>query len=194
MFDNEVPNKFIENSNSSLLISEEARAKLKRDILVSLTVDKMKEEIFTYFYKRIVRGGQISITCLNTFITRINNIIYFTAKINKIEGNITLYNLYGSNNQSIPSLKRSDSLKMKSMVFIYPKTTTVDEIELMMVNNTSETNQGFVLSRLPYFSYFSDAFIEPSEDSLTIPAPELEPSTRKSSKSKKKNLQSCIIS
>jgi len=201
-FDGNVPDKFIENSNISLVLSDAVRTKIKKDILVSMTVDKMKDEIFTYFYKRFSRGGQISMTCINTFITRINNIIYFTAKINNIEGNITLYNLYGSNNQSIPSLNKGDSLRMKSMVFIYPKTTTVQEIELMMMNNTESTSQGFILSRLPYFSYISDAFVHPSNDYLSTvieePENEEEIPVHRVSRSKRlksiKKVSDCTIS
>lgn len=203
ILDGDVPDEFIENSNSSMILSSSVRDKIKRDVVVSSPVEKMKDEIFTYFYKRIVRGGQISLTCINTFITRINNIIYFTAKINNIDGDITLYNLYGSNNQSIPSLNRSDMLKMKSMVFIYPKTTSVSEIETLMSNtSTIRSNQGFELSRLPYFSYISDAFIHQTNDGLLMHIDETReieqshrrPSKTKRSMSKKISTSSCVIS
>jgi hypothetical protein len=201
--DSDIPSEFIENSNSSMVISPTVVDRIKRDLIASSPVKKMKEEIFTYFYKRIVRGGQISLTCINTFITRVNNIIYFTAKINNIDGNITLYNLYGSNNQSIPSLNRDNSFVMKGMVFIYPTTTTVADIDLLMSNPaTTKSSHGFEVSRLPYFSYISDAFIRPTSEVFIPPEeeiPDIETSRRRShsrkSSSKKINMPSkCIIS
>ena len=153
------------------------------------------------------RGNQISITGINTFITRINNIIYFTAKINNIDGNITLYNLYGSNNRSFPSLRVDNKLIMNSMIFIYPTTTSVAEIDALLTSPiVSESSFGFELSRLPFYSYLSDVFLPPEESDLhaleemQIMIQEPEPSQRKKSKSKSKyfskavNSESCIIS
>lgn len=197
--DSEIPSEFIENSNSSMVISPAVVDSIKRNLIASSPVKKMKEEIFTYFYKRIVRGGQISLTCINTFITRINNIIYFTAKINNIDGNITLYNLYGSNNQSIPSLNRDNSFVMKGMVFIYPTTTTVADIDLLMSNPaTTKSSHGFEVSRLPSFSYSTDAFIPPTSENLSLQIEDEPPrasSRSRKSSSKKINMSSkCVIS
>ena len=205
--DGSVPDEFIENENSSMILSDKVRDKIKRDVVVFSPVEKMKEEIFTYFYKRLSRGNQISITGINTFITRINNIIYFTAKINNIDGNITLYNLYGSNNRSFPSLRVDNKLIMNSMIFIYPTTTSVAEIDALLTSPiVSESSFGFELSRLPFYSYLSDVFLPPEESDLhaleemQIMIQEPEPSQRKKSKSKSKyfskavNSESCIIS
>lgn len=184
-----------------MVISPDVVRRINKGLITSDPVERMKDEIFTYFYKRIVRGGQISLTCINTFIARVNNIIYFTAKINNIDGNITLYNLYGSNNQSIPSLNCEDSYKMKKKVFIYPTTTTVADIESLMANPmTTTSSHGFELSRLPYFSHISGDFVQPTHDDISVrmeePTYEIE-TPRGSSRQKRKKIIStsaCIIS
>jgi hypothetical protein len=103
-------------------ISDVAKDRLKL-ALISFDVNKIVDELFTNFYRRGSRNRQVNYTSLNVLVTRINYILYFTARACGLDRVI----LYETHQHIYTSV--DNSLVMDSMVLIKP-----DELSLRNVN------------------------------------------------------------
>jgi hypothetical protein len=108
--------------DSEILINERTRDTLKR-LIASFGIDKIFDELFTNFYRRGARNRQISYTSLNVLVTRINYILYFTAKA----CNQTSVKLYETHQHTSTSV--GNSLVMDSLVLRNP-----NQLDLVNVN------------------------------------------------------------
>jgi hypothetical protein len=96
--------------------------RIKRSITL-FDANTIQEEIFTNFYRRGSRNNQINFTSLNVLVTRINYILYFTAKACGLDRLV----LYGTHEHKPTPV--NNPLIMDSLVL-----TRREEISLINVN------------------------------------------------------------
>ena len=82
--------------------------------IASFDINKIHDELFTHFYGRGARNRQINYTSLNSLITRINYIIYFTSRACGVEE----FYLYETHQPA--ATRVSNSLVMDSLVLSKP--------------------------------------------------------------------------
>lgn len=106
----------------SIPISDVSKDRIKL-ALASFDVNKIVDELFTNFYRRGSRNRQVNYTSLNVLVTRINYILYFTARACGMD-RVVLYETHEHTYRSV-----DNSLVMDSMVLSKP-----DELSLRNVN------------------------------------------------------------
>lgn len=108
-------------------ISDVSKDRLKL-ALISFDVNKIVEELFTNFYRRGSRNRQVNYTSLNVLVTRINYILYFTARACGMD-RVILYETHEHTYKPV-----GNSLVMDSMVLIKPDELTLRNVNVLVKN------------------------------------------------------------
>ena len=108
-------------------INDRTKDTLKR-MIASFGIDKIFDELFTNFYRRGARNRQVSYTSLNVLVTRINYILYFTAKACGHE-DVILYETHQPTATSV-----GNPFDMDSLVLRNPELLQVVNVNVMVKN------------------------------------------------------------
>jgi hypothetical protein len=108
-------------------INDRTKDTLKRTIF-SFSIDKIFDELFTNFYRRGARNRQVNYTSLNVLVTRINYILYFTAKACN-QTSVILYETHQHNATSV-----GNSLVMDSLVLRNPEELSLSNVNVIVKN------------------------------------------------------------
>jgi hypothetical protein len=108
-------------------INDITRDRLKRAI-TSFDATTIQEEIFTNFYRRRSRNNQVNYTNLNVLVTRINYILYFTAKACGLD-RVVLYETHEHKETPIGT-----PLVMDSLVLSKPEELSLRNVNVLVKN------------------------------------------------------------
>jgi hypothetical protein len=108
-------------------IHDITRDRIKRAI-TSFDANTIQEEIFTSFYRRRSRNNQVNYTNLNVLVTRINYILYFTAKACGLD-RVVLYETHEHKQTPI-----GNSLVMDSLVLSNPEELSLRNVNVLVKN------------------------------------------------------------
>jgi hypothetical protein len=99
-----------------------------RLLIFTFGIEKIFDELFTNFYRRGARNRQVNYTSLNVLVTRINYILYFTAKACD-QTSVILYETHQHNATSV-----SNPLVMDSLVLRNPEELTLSNVNVIVKN------------------------------------------------------------
>jgi len=175
----------------SIPISNTAKDKIKQLIVGnSFNPDKIKDEIFTNFYKRGSSNRQINYTSLNVLVTRINYILYFTAQACGVDSVI----LYETHEHIYTPV--NNSLVMDSLVLKNPVELSLRNVNVLVEN---PIRQEMAIAELTKRG-FDFIFFDRTQTRIASPiiTPELTPvpliKKKSKSKSNRSKIPGCIIS
>jgi hypothetical protein len=132
-------------------INDRTKDTLKRTIF-SFSIDKIFDELFTNFYRRGARNRQVNYTSLNVLVTRINYILYFTAKACK-QTSVILYETHQHNATSV-----GNTLVMDSLVLRNPEELSLSNVNVIVKNPVIQELAITELSRRGFdFVFFTRA-------------------------------------
>jgi len=137
--------------DQAIPINGRTKDTLQRRIF-SFSIDKIFDELFTNFYRRGARNRQVNYTSLNVLVTRINYILYFTAKACK-QPSVKLYETHQHNATSV-----DNTLVMDSLVLRNPKKISLININVNVKNPVIQELAITELSRRGFdFVFFTRA-------------------------------------
>jgi hypothetical protein len=99
-----------------------------RLLIFSFGIEKIFDELFTNFYRRGARNRQVNYTSLNVMVTRINYILYFTAKACN-QTSVILYETHQHNATSV-----GNTLVMDSLVLRNPEELSISNVNVLVKN------------------------------------------------------------
>jgi len=108
-------------------INDRTKDTLKR-LIFSFGIEKIFDELFTNFYRRGARNRQVNYTSLNVMVTRINYILYFTAKACG-QSSVILYETHQHTATSV-----SNPYDMDSLVLRNPEELTLSNVNVLVKN------------------------------------------------------------
>jgi hypothetical protein len=108
-------------------INDRTKDTLKR-LIFSFGIEKIFDELFTNFYRRGARNRQVNYTSLNVMVTRINYILYFTAKACN-QTSVILYETHQHNATSV-----GNTLVMDSLVLRNPELLSLSNVNVLVKN------------------------------------------------------------
>ena len=108
-------------------INDRTKDTLKR-LIFSFGIEKIFDELFTNFYRRGARNRQVNYTSLNVLVTRINYILYFTAKACN-QTSVILYETHQHNATSV-----GNTLVMDSLVLRNPELLSLSNVNVLVKN------------------------------------------------------------
>jgi len=108
-------------------INDRTKDTLKR-LIFSFGIEKIFDELFTNFYRRGARNRQVNYTSLNVMVTRINYILYFTAKACG-QSSVILYETHQHTATSV-----SNPYDMDSLVLRNPEELTLTNVNVLVKN------------------------------------------------------------
>ena len=108
-------------------INDRTKDTLKR-LIFSFGIEKIFDELFTNFYRRGARNRQVNYTSLNVMVTRINYILYFTAKACN-QTSVILYETHRHNATSV-----GNTLVMDSLVLRNPELLSLSNVNVIVKN------------------------------------------------------------
>jgi hypothetical protein len=139
-------------------INDITKERIKRAI-TSFDANTIQEEIFTNFYRRRSRNNQVNYTNLNVLVTRINYILYFTARACGLD-RVVLYETHEHKPTPV-----GNPVAMDSLVLSKPEELSLKNVNVLVKNPVVQEIAMTELSKRGFDFVFFDKTMHPNGSS-----------------------------